>query len=110
MAPNRGYPEFTSTTPFEITGPAPSSEPPVAFTPLIVSNGFAVSTSHSSFPSPAANARRWPSIDPENTTPGIEGAAGGCAGLQPGRGGSHGVPGTFHTCAPSASRNAVNPP
>src|ERR1044071_3929206 len=92
------------------TGPAPSSEPPVPGTPLVVVYGFAVSTSHSRLPSVVENARRWPSIAPENTTPGIAVTAAGCAGLQPGRGGAHGVPGATQAFDPSSTSSAVRPP
>ena len=47
---------------------------------------------------------------PENTTPGIAVTAAGCAGLQPGRGGAHGVPGATQTLAPSSTSSAVSPP
>src|SRR5262245_11150464 len=101
MPPKRGYPELTKTILSETTAPAPSSEPPFARTPLTVVCGRAVSNSHTTLPSVAANARRWPSMDPENTIPGIAVTAPGCAGLQPGRGGSHARPGAYQTFEPS---------
>src|SRR5207249_10426120 len=106
----RGYPEFTKTRPREITAPAPSSAPPVAMTPFTVTNGFAESKSQRTLPSAVEKARRCPSIDPEKTTPGTTATAAGCAGLQPSRGGSHGLPGTNQILFPLSRLSAVSPP
>ncbi len=76
---------------------APSSEPPLPGTPLTVSYVRRVSKSHTSLPSPAANARMWPSIEPENTAPGIAVTEPGCAGVQPARAGVQGAPAANHT-------------
>src|SRR5215471_3958222 len=71
MPPNREYPELTYTMPPTTTAPGPSSDPPLALMPFTASYSRTVSTSHTTCPSLAANARRCPSSDPENTTSGI---------------------------------------
>src|SRR6202521_3647643 len=96
--------------PFTTTGPAPSIDPPFAWIPFTVAYSFAVSKSQRTSPSSLENARTCPSIEPEKTTPGITVTAPGWAGLQPGRGGSHGWPGTDQTCLPFSTRNAAKPP
>src|SRR5581483_1089892 len=102
--------EFTNSIPPATTGPAPSSDPPLVSTPFTAEKLLAVSKSHSTLPSSAAKARRCPSTEPEKTTPGIAVTACDCAGLQPGRGGSHGFGAANQILVPSAGRNAVNPP
>ena len=92
------------------TGPAPSSDPPLAATPLTVRKLVCVSKSHTGVPSAVENARMWPSIDPENTRPGTAVTAPGCAGLHPRRGGVHGRLGANQTLLPSTMLSAVNPP
>src|SRR6185436_16301552 len=92
------------------TGPAPSSDPPLADTLLTVRCVFAVSKSQSNLPSAVENARMWPSIEPENTAPGTAVRAPGCAGLHPGRGGLQGVLAANQTFVPSAILSAVSPP
>src|SRR3954452_8762413 len=53
----------------------------------------------------------WPSLDPENTTPGIAVTAADCAGLHPdGAFAAQGMPGVDHTVRPSEIANAVSPP
>src|SRR6185436_7613408 len=51
-----------------------------------------------------------PSIDPENTTPGMTVTAPGCAGLHPGRGGAHCGAAANQTFEPSSALRAVSPP
>lgn len=57
--------------PSTTTGAGPFIDPPCAFTPLSVSNARLVSNSQMIAPSRVEKARIAPSIDPENTTPGI---------------------------------------
>ena len=57
--------------PLTTAGPAASIEPPRAGLPLTVGNSCTVSTSQMTAPVLVAYARRWPSTDPEKTTPGI---------------------------------------
>src|SRR5215470_17481828 len=68
--------------PLTIAGPATSIEPPRAGLPLTVMNSRAVSTSHMTAPVAVEYARRCPSTEPENTTPGIAVTAADCAGEQ----------------------------
>src|ERR1051326_112385 len=111
IPPNREYPELMNTIPFTTTGPGPSMEPPLALTPFTVWNSRAVSKSQTTRPSSAEYPRRWPSIDAENTTPGIEVTAADCAGLQPeGALGAHITGGAYQTLAPSRTASAVRPP
>src|SRR5436309_2482302 len=84
-------------------------DPPLPFTPLTVVNSRAVSYSQRTFPSRVENARRRPSMVPENTTPGIAVTAAGCEGL-------HGflfaqpAPRTVQTNRPVLSSTADIPP
>ena len=95
--------------PFAIAAPPTSIEPPRALTPFTVSNSRAVSKSQRTCPSLVAKARKWPSIDPPNTAPGITAAGADSAGLHDGV-----SPQPFgrdsHACLPSASRMAKSPP
>src|ERR1700687_1262071 len=93
-----------------MTGPAPSSEPPLAWIPFTVVYSFAVSKYHRISPSSVANARMWPSREPEKTTPGISVRAADWPGLQPGRGGLHGWLGAYQAFPPSSRCKAVRPP
>src|SRR5690242_1651393 len=93
------------------TGPAPSIEPPLAGTPFTVEYVWpAVSKSQIISPSSVLNARRWPSSDGENTTPGIRVSAADWPGLHPGRGGSQGWLGANQAFEPSSRCRAVSPP
>src|SRR5213594_626269 len=84
MLPSRAYPELTNNIPPTTTAPGPFNEPPVALTPLTVWYSRTVSKSHTILPSSEEYARRWPSSEPEKTTPGIAVTACDCAGLHPG--------------------------
>src|SRR5262245_45181023 len=57
--------------------------PPLAVTPLTVSNSLFVSNFHTIVPSLAEYARTPPSCDPEKTSPGIAVSAAPCAALHP---------------------------
>src|SRR4029453_3320107 len=68
-----------------ITGPGPLIPPPLPSTPLMVGKGRSVLNSQMTRPSRVSYARMPPSIEPENTTPGMTvGAAGGPGGPPPG--------------------------
>src|ERR1700686_2123467 len=69
----------------------------------------ALSKSHNPRPASAAYARKWPSTDPENTTPGMAVSAADCAGLQPGVE-LHGGGAAYHAFRPSFRSSAVKPP
>ncbi len=55
------------------------------------------------------STRRWPSLDPEKTTPGITVTAADCAGLH-GRRSPHPGGGALHSSLPSVRRSPYNPP
>src|SRR6516164_1150339 len=92
-----------------IAGPGPSREPPRAATPLTVSYERTVSKSHRIFPSPEPYARRCPSSDPENATPGMALTAADCAGLQRGLD-PQSAGGVYQTRSPLSRRSANIPP
>src|SRR5436853_258736 len=78
-------------------------EPPLALMPFTVWNSRAVSKSQTTLPSSAEYPRRWPSIEAENTTPGIAVTAADCAGLQPdGAFGAQTIGGAYQTLVPNA--------
>jgi hypothetical protein len=58
------------------------SDAPLAETPFTDGNSRLVSNSQITAPVAEAYARRAPSLDPENTTPGIAVTAADCAALQ----------------------------
>ena len=95
--------------PCAIAAPPTSIEPPRAVTPFTVSKSRAVSKSQRTWPSVVAKARKWPSIDPPNTAPGIAAAGADSAGLHDAL-----SPQPFgrdsQACAPSASLIANSPP
>src|SRR5271154_6837528 len=94
-----------------MAGPAESIEPPLAFTPFTVSKSMVVRKSHRISPVAVEYARKCPSIEPENTTPGIAETAADCAALQPLVNGTQlgfGA-GVFHTSSPVASFSAYRP-
>src|SRR4051812_44674772 len=93
-----------------MVGPAASSEPPRAALPLTVSNSWAVSVSHKTAPLVVEKARRCPSIEPENTAPGIAVTAADCAGEQFVRVAAHGVGLAVHSIFPVRRFNAKSPP
>src|SRR6185503_3254109 len=70
---------------------------------------MAVSTSHNTAPVAAAYARRCPSTDPENATPGIALTAADCAGLQRGLS-PQGGGGVYQMRSPVSTRSANMPP
>src|SRR5262249_4680318 len=94
-----------------IAGPAASIEPPFAGTWFTVSKSLTVLKSHRILPSTVEYARRWPSTDPEKTTPGITDAGADCAPVQP-RPVVHSSlgAGASHTRSPVASFTACSPP
>ena len=69
--PFEAYPDSTKTIPPTITGPGPFSDPPRPGTSFTVFWEPTVSKSQSTAPFLVENARRCPSTDPENTTPGM---------------------------------------
>ena len=94
-----------------IVGPGPWIAPPPARTPLSVSNSRFVSNSQMIEPSLVECARRAPSFEPENSTPGISVGAEISAALQP-------VPpahfsgggGTYQARSPVVRSTACRPP
>src|ERR1039458_8418508 len=97
--------------PSATVGPVPLKEPPRALIPLTVGNSRAVSKSQTIWPSLIRNARRCPSIDPENTRPGTAVGGASCAALQPrwpAQGGLGG--GVCHTTLPLDGSRANRPP
>src|SRR5260370_3959233 len=92
-----------------ITGPGPSNDPPRASTPSTVLNSWTASKSQMIFPSLTEYARRCPSLDPENTTPGITVTAADCAGLH-GRRSPHPGDGVFQSTSPVVKPTANKPP
>src|ERR1700683_3540888 len=93
------------------TGPLPLIEPPCAGTPFTVGNSGWVSKSHKILPSADEEARRGPSIGPENTPPGSAVTAASCPPLHPGLP-SHGVFGgiVFQRSFPVRISMAARPP
>src|SRR5580658_7848047 len=92
-----------------MVGPGPSMEPPLAVRPFTVLKSRAVSKSQITTPSRAAYALRWPSTDPENTTPGMAVTAADWAGLQLGRSPQDGGA-AAHTFLPLRTSKANRPP
>src|SRR5262245_35345756 len=94
-----------------MAGPAASIDPPFAGTLFTVLKSFAVLKSQMMLPSAVEYARRWPSTDPENTTPGITDAGADCAPVQP-RPPAHSSlgAGACQTFSPVASFTATRPP
>src|SRR5262245_45771506 len=90
--------------------PGPLIEPPRPGTPFTVVNSRAVSKSKITRPSTVEYARKCPSIDPDNTTPGITVTAADCAGLHPLRPSGHAGGSVRQICFPSVSWYAINPP
>src|SRR5580704_764841 len=96
--------------PSTTVAPVADMDPPFAGIPLTVEKSRAVSKSHMIFPVVVSCARICPSMDGENTTPGM--TVGGAftatehprCPAQPGVGA-----GSFHTRAPVAGANANNP-
>src|SRR5262249_13691490 len=101
----------TYTIPPATTGAGPFIEPPRALTPFSVWNSWLLSYSQTIDPSFVENARTAPSIDGENTTPGMTVIAADCAPLQP-RPALHftGGGGVNHARSPVASLTAWRPP
>src|SRR5262245_2375664 len=95
-----------------ITGPGPFIDPPCALTPLTVWNSRLVSNSQRIAPSRDENARMAPSIDGENTAPGMAVIAADCAPLQPRPGlpQAGGGGGVNQARSPVASVTACRPP
>src|SRR5687767_9068065 len=92
-------------------GPGPPIDAPVAGTPFTAVNARFVSKDQITSPVAVEYARRAPSNDPENTTPGITVSAADCAALQPrpaaqATGGGAAV----HSGAPVATFTACRPP
>ena len=86
-------------------------DPPLALAPLTVSKPRLVSNSQTSEPSFVENARRPPSAEPENTTPGITVRAADCAALHPGPlPHNAGRGGVYQTRSPLSSRTPWIPP
>src|SRR5580765_4587838 len=96
-------------SPPAIAGPGPSKDPPRAGTSLTVLYGPTLSKSQITFPSAVEYARRCPSTDPENTTPGMELTAADCAGLQRLRS-PQPAGGVYQARSPLSSLNANIPP
>src|SRR4051794_30231140 len=92
-----------------MAGPGPSIEPPRASTPLTVSYGRIVSTSHTTLPSVVEYARIWPSTEPENAMPGNADTAADCAGLHRMRA-PQSDGGANHVFSPVSSLSAYIPP
>src|ERR1035441_6337008 len=69
--------------PSATVGPVPLNDPPRAAILLMVENSRLVSKSQTISPFVMRYARRWPSIDPENTTPGTAVAGANWAGEHP---------------------------
>src|SRR5262249_31451152 len=90
--------------------PATSIEPPWAGLPLTVTNSRVVSTSHMTAPVAVEYPRRWPSTEPENTTPGIAVTAADCAGEQLVRSAAHGNGLALQTIFPVFKSSACRPP
>src|SRR5262249_26522386 len=107
--PFEAYPEGTNIMPPAIAGPGPFNDPPRAGTSLTVLWLPTVSKSHTMAPVVVEKARKCPSTDPENTTPGIALTAADCAGLQRGRL-PHSGAGVYQTRSPSFRRSANMPP
>src|SRR5437667_352079 len=99
-----------NTMPSTTTGPGPLSDPPLAATPLTVSNGRAVLNSHRILPSEVAYARIVPVVVPENTTPGttVMAADWACAQGRPLQSIGGGV--TRHSSSPVVSLSAARAP
>src|SRR5262245_53195341 len=93
-----------------MAGPATSMEPPRAGLPLTVANSRAVSVSHNTLPLDVEYARRCPSKEPENTTPGIAVTAADCAGEQSVRSAPHGNGFALQTIFPVFRSRAWSPP
>src|SRR4029450_6498809 len=91
-------------------GPPTSIEPPRAGLPFTVSNSCAVSTSQITAPVVVEYARRCPSIDPENTTPGIAVTAADWAGEQLVRPSTQGDRLALQTILPDFRSSACSPP
>src|SRR5271169_3021566 len=94
-----------------MVGPVALNDPPWAFTLFTVSKSRRESKSQTTLPSFVEYARRCPSTDPENTTPGIIVAGAICAGLHPAlplQAGSAGA--AYQTFSPVAMLSANNPP
>src|SRR3954469_516969 len=97
--------------PSPIAGPAASIDPPFPGTLFTVSYSRAVLKSQMMLPSVVEYARRWPSTDPEKTTPGMTDAGADCAPVQPRPvlQSSFGD-GVCQICSPVASFSANRPP
>src|SRR5260221_8711885 len=99
------------TRPSAIAGPAASSEPPFAGTLFTVSYSRTVLKSQTTLPSFVEYARRWPSTEPENTTPGITDPGADCAPVQPRPVLQSTLgPGVCQICSPVSSFSANSPP
>src|ERR1700730_8357883 len=97
--------------PSTMVGPVELKDPPLAGMPLVVGNVCVASKSHMIFPAAMSNARRWPSIDPENTAPSITLGGASWAELQPGFGNHAGAgAGVCHNTLPVAPLMANSPP
>src|SRR4051812_9771570 len=95
-----------------MTGAGPFIEPPFARNPLIVGNSRLVSNRQTIRPSRVEYARTAPSLEGENTTPGMAVTAENCAPLQarpslPQTGASGGA---YHARVPVESSTACRPP
>src|SRR5450631_3716872 len=97
--------------PSTMVGPVELKEPPVAGIPLVVGNDCTASKSQMILPLLVSKARRWPSIDPENTTPSIALGGANWAELQPGLARHPGAGGgVCHRTLPVAASIANMPP
>src|SRR5512140_1818575 len=94
------------------TGRGPFIDPPFARNPLIVENSRLVSKVHTTRPSVVEWARTAPSLDGENTIPGIAVTAENSALLQARLGlpQTGGAGGAYHARAPVARSSACRPP
>ena len=103
--------EFTYSIPSTITAPVELKEPPRPGIPLVVVYSRTASKSQMIFPVSTANARKWPSIEGEKTTPGMTVGGARCAMEQPCLPAQEGVGGgVCHINFPVAGSIANNPP
>src|SRR4051794_28165444 len=106
------YPAFRYSMPPAIVGPGPWIAPPLARTLFSVVKSWLVSNSQITEPSAVECARRPPSFDPENTTPGISDGAEISAALHVGVPGVHfsAGGGWYQVRSPVVRLTACSPP